>query len=171
MRRSKAGFHLPHLRQIGGPILPARSVVNSLGAIGCSFRANCPNFIAVAIFSTGFTSVVAAEHAVPSMIYASGCGGCAPESYSVPSPQADGIHRGYVCGPQAYANPETAATSRPYYSAPTQASPRRPRRPPHRQVPSGEPEHPPKCGRAAHENLSSPGAPVAKLPELLRGKG
>jgi hypothetical protein len=112
--------------------LPARSLVNSFGAIGFFFRAHCPNFIAVAIFATGLTSVAFAGEqrdlagdGVPSMIDASGgCGGCASESYAVPSPYADDIFRGYVGGPFAYANPETDVVTRSYYGTRIQVPPR-----------------------------------------------
>jgi tetratricopeptide (TPR) repeat protein len=51
---------------------------------------------------------------------------------------------------------KSPVVTRSYYGAPTQTSPRA-RRPPHHQVPSGERAQSATCGRAADENLSSPG--------------
>jgi hypothetical protein len=110
--------------------LPARLLVLSHGAIRSLIGAHRPRLIAVTIFfATGFTSVAFAGERqdlarIPSMIYASGCGGCTSLSYAAPSPHADNIYRGYGDGPFAYANPETDVVTRSYYGASTQASPR-----------------------------------------------
>ena len=78
------------------PILSARSLVLSLGAIS--------SFIAAAIvilFAASLTSVAFAD-----------------ERRGLPVAADD---RGYVGGPLAYANPETEDLRRPYYARPTQA--------------------------------------------------
>lgn len=114
---------MPHLRQIGGPILPAKSLGALFVSIGAFFAAHrACLMVIVAVFATGLTSgAFASERRA---VYASGCVGCASGSDAVPPLYSDENYRGYVGGPFAYANPEADAVTGSYDGAPTQASPR-----------------------------------------------